>query len=58
MPSVLYIYIFFQDLGKAIRQAKIHVFVQVFTFIFFPVLISCLVPVLRIGFVNKNILEG
>ncbi|XP_053400296.1 sodium/bile acid cotransporter 7-like isoform X2 [Mercenaria mercenaria] len=47
-----------EDLGRALLQVKVHVFIQGFTFILFPVIIFTLVKFLSVGEFNKHILEG
>ncbi|KAL4230308.1 hypothetical protein ACF0H5_010691 [Mactra antiquata] len=47
-----------EDLGRALLQVKIHIFVQGFTFMLFPIIIFTVVAGLKIGHFNENILEG
>lgn len=47
-----------EDLSRALLQVKVHIFVQGFTFILFPVMIFALVAALSIGQFNKSILDG
>ncbi|XP_060586373.1 sodium/bile acid cotransporter 7-like isoform X2 [Ruditapes philippinarum] len=47
-----------EDLGRALLQVKVHVFIQGFTFILFPVIIFALVGFLSIAEFNQQVLEG
>ncbi|XP_025086968.1 sodium/bile acid cotransporter 7-B-like isoform X2 [Pomacea canaliculata] len=47
-----------KDLRKALLQVNIHIFVQSFTFIFFPLFIHVVVRVLQHTSYNKHLLDG
>ena len=48
----------FQELGKALKQFQLHMFVQTFTFIFFPISIFTLLTFLTVGPFDEAIVEG
>ncbi|XP_052277241.1 sodium/bile acid cotransporter 7-like isoform X2 [Dreissena polymorpha] len=47
-----------EDLGKALFQVRVHIFVQFFTFLLFPMLIFILVMFLQLVGFNRSLLDG
>lgn len=46
------------DLKKTIVQVRLHMFIQLFTFLFVPICIRIMVSILRIVGVNEWVLKG
>lgn len=48
-----------EQLAAAVKQVKVHLFIQLFTFVFIPLFIQTVLPVFYLlDYVDKNLLQG